>query len=122
MWDFSIQTEAKIDHNKPDILLLNKKKKTCFIIDVACPFNARIGKKEREKVEYYTDLKYEILKCWKWEVKKVLIILIVIGALGLVTKNLKSNIEIINFKNGIEPLQKACLLGTARILKKVLDC
>ena len=78
--------------------------------------------RKRENVEYYTDLKYEILKCWKWEVKKVLIIPIVIGALGLVTKNLKSNIEIINFKNGIEPLQKACLLGTARILRKVLDC
>ena len=25
-WDFSIQTEAKIDHNKPDILQLDKKK------------------------------------------------------------------------------------------------
>ena len=63
--------------------------KTCFIIDVACPFNARIGKKEREKVEYYTDLKYEILNCWKGKVKKVLIIPIIIGALGLVTKKLK---------------------------------
>ena len=55
-------------------------------------------------------------------VKKVLIIHIIIGALGLVTKNVESNLEIINFKNGIEPLQKACLLGTARILRKVLDC
>ena len=72
MCDFSIQTEAKIDHNKPDILLLDKKKKTCFIIDVACPFDTWIGKKEREKVEYYTDLKFEILKCRKGEVKKVL--------------------------------------------------
>ena len=120
--DFSIQTEAKINHNKLDILLVDKKKKTCFIIDVACPFDTRIGKKEREKVEYYTDLKYEILKCWKGEVKKVLIIPIIIGALGLMTKNVKSNLEIINFKNGIEPLQKACMFGTARILRKVLDC
>ena len=30
--------------------------------------------------------------------KKVLIISIIIGALGLVTKNLKSNLEIINFQ------------------------
>ena len=90
--DFSIQTEAKINHNKLDILLVDKKKKTCFIIDVACPFDTRIGKKEREKVEYYTDLKYEILKYWKGEVKKVLIIPIIIGALGLVTKKLKEQI------------------------------
>ena len=52
----------------------------------------RLGKKREKK--YDTDLKYEILKCWKWEVKKVLIIPIVIGALGLVTKNVKSNLEI----------------------------
>ena len=52
--DFSIQTEAKINHNKLDILLVDKKKKTCFVIDVACPFDAKIGKKEGEKIEYYT--------------------------------------------------------------------
>ena len=51
----------------------------------------------------------------------MLIVPFVIGALGLVTKNLKSNLEIINFKNGIEPPQKACMLGTAKILRKVLD-
>ena len=65
---------------------------------------------------------HEILKCWKREVKKVLIIPTIIGTLGLVTKNVKSNFEIIKFKNGIEPLQKACLWGTATILRKVLDC
>ena len=48
-----------------------------------------LEQKGRENVEYYTDLKYEILKCRKGEVKKVLIIPIIIGALGLVTKKLK---------------------------------
>ena len=33
----------------------------------------------------------------------------------------KSYLEIIGF-DGLEELQKACLLGTARILRKVLDC
>ena len=47
----------------------------------------RLGKKREKK--YDTDLKYEIFKCWKGEVKKVVIIPIIIGALGLVTKNLK---------------------------------
>ena len=28
MWDFSIQTETRIYHNKPDIMLKNKKEKT----------------------------------------------------------------------------------------------
>ena len=41
---------------------------------------------------------------------------------NIVVNNLESNLEIINFKNGIEALQKAFLLGTVRILRKVLDC
>ena len=51
-----------------------------------------LEQKGRENVEYYTDLKYEILKCRKGKVKKVLIIPIIIGALGLVTINVKSNL------------------------------
>ena len=41
-WDFSIQTETRIDHNKPDIVIKNKKENTCQIFDVACPFDTRI--------------------------------------------------------------------------------
>ena len=55
------------------------------------------------------------------EVTKVYIIPIVIGALGIVTKNVAKYLEKINFKPGLGPLQKACLLGTARIIRKVLD-
>ena len=36
-------------------------------------------------------------------------------------KKLGKNLEMINFVKGVEPLQKACLLGTARIIRKVLD-
>ena len=42
LWDFSIQTEIKIDHNKPDLVLLDKKEKTCYVIDVACHFDTRV--------------------------------------------------------------------------------
>ena len=98
LWDFSIQTEIKIDHNKPDIVLLDKKEKTCYVIDVACPFDTRVEKKEKEKFEHYTDLKYELLKVWNTEVTKVYIMPIVIGALGIVTKNVAKYLEKINFK------------------------
>ena len=59
--------------------------------------------------------------CWKGgEVEKVFIVPIIIGVLGLVTKNLRTNLQKINFEMGIKLMQKACLLGTARILRKVL--
>ena len=57
LWDFSIQTEQNIEHNRPDITIFDKKEKQCYLIDVACPFDTRIQKKE--KVDAYTDLKYE---------------------------------------------------------------
>ena len=121
LWDFSIQPEMKIEHSKPDLVLLDKKQRICYIIDVACPFDTRVEKKEKEKFEYYTDLKYERLKVWNTEVTKVYIIPIVIGALGIVTKNIVEYLEKIDFKPRLEPLEKACLLGTARIIRKVLD-
>ena len=53
--------------------------------------------------------------------QKDFIVPIIIGALGSVTKRLGKNLEMINFVKGVELLQKACLLGTARIIRKVLD-
>ena len=32
----NFNTETKIDHNKPDLILLEKKEKICYIVDVAC--------------------------------------------------------------------------------------
>ena len=72
-------------------MIIQKKTKTCFVIDVACPFDTRLRAKEQEKIEHYNDLKYEIMKVWKNEVKKVIIVPIIIGALGSVTKNLRKN-------------------------------
>ena len=88
---------------------------------MACPFDTRVENKDKEMFEHYTDLKYALLKVWNTEIIKVYIIPIVIGALGVVTKNVSKYLEKIDFKPGLEPLQKACLLGTARIVRKVLD-
>ena len=102
-------------------MVLDKKQKLCLVIDVAYPFDTRIKKKEQEKIEYYNDLKYEILKCWNKEVDKVVILPIVIGALGTVTNNLRKNLDKVDLHLGVDALQTTCLLGTARIIRKVLD-
>ena len=69
----------------------------------------------------YIDLKFELRKAWKTEIKNVYIKPIVIGALGIITKNVVKYLKKIDFKPVIEPLQKACLLGTARMIRRVLD-
>ena len=58
---------------------------------------------------------------WKDELKKVTIIPVVIGALGIVSKKFKNYIAALDFEPGIQPSQKACLIGTARMVRKILD-
>ena len=43
--DFSVQTEMKIDHKKPNLILLKKREKISYV-DVTCPFDPPIEKKE----------------------------------------------------------------------------
>ena len=69
----------------------------------------------------YTDLKYEILKCWRNGVEKDNILPVVIGTLGTVTKHLKSNLEKLGFHVETETVEKAGLWGTARVLIRVLN-
>ena len=121
LWDFPLQIEEKLERNRPNIAIVKKKIRMCTLIGVACPFETRIERKEEEKTEAYTDLKYGILKCWRNEMKTVIIIPVVIGALGMVTKNLEDCLLKIDSAPGIESLQKTCLVGTARILRMILD-
>ena len=119
MWDFPVQTDKTLEHNRPDITFIDKKSKKCLLIDPACSFDTRIQKKEEEKCTNYSELKYEIAKIWK--MRKVEVIPVVIGALGTVTKHFEKWIEKLDLDLTIEALQKASLLGTARIIRKVLD-
>ena len=65
LWEFTLQTDKKLEYNKPDLVILAKKEKTVYIVDVGCPFDTRINEWERTKIEKYTDLKYELPKVGK---------------------------------------------------------
>ena len=90
------------------------------IIDVACPGDCRIRLKEEEKVNKYHDLAFEVKTLWK--LKKVTITPIVIGALGPYTHRLEKYLEDIHVGLQTHTMQKIALLGSARILRQVLDC
>lgn len=53
--------------------------------------------------------------------EKVNILPLFIGALGTMTKNLKSNLDKLGTNIGTETVQKAGLLSMAQILRRVLD-
>ena len=118
LWDFNIQTSTYIQARRPDVVVVDRDKKTCNIIDIAVPGDAGIVEKEKEKVEKYQDLRREVTRLWNVKAK---VVPIVVGALGAVTPNLSKHLDAIGVTTRIELLQKAALLGTARLLRRVLE-
>ena len=86
LWDFNIQTDHLIPARSPNLIIINKKKRTCKIVDFAVPADHRIKLKECEKRDKYLNLARELKKLWNMQVT---ITPIVIGALGTVTKGLQ---------------------------------
>ena len=119
LWDMKIQTDKILEHSRPDIVVFEKEKRTCKIVDVAFPFDTRVVEKEREKVDKYQELKYELKRIWNCS--EVTVIPAVIGALGTISKNFHQWIDKIDPNIYFGTLQKACLLGTARTLRYALN-
>jgi hypothetical protein len=69
--------------NRPDIIIKNKKDKTCLLIDVAKPSDKNVIHKEAEKKLKYTNLSIEIQRMWNM---KCYVIPVIIGATGIVAK------------------------------------
>ena len=117
-WDFNIQTDHLIPTRRPDLIIINKKKRTCKIVDFAVPANHRVKLKECEKKDKYLDLARELKKLWNMQVT---IIPIVISAFGIVTKGLLKGMENLEVGGRVETIQTTALLRTARILRRVLE-
>ena len=117
VWDFNIKTDHVIQHRRPDIVVLCKKK--CHLLILLCLETKRIELEEQEKIDNYTGLRQEVKKIWN--LSQVVVVSVVIGALGVTSKRLKDWVEKLNIKSSIEHLQKAALLGTAKIVRQVLE-
>ena len=51
LWDFTVQTDHEIYGRGPDVIVVQKDKNICQIIDFACPYDGRVDTKELEKIE-----------------------------------------------------------------------
>ena len=96
-----------------------KKEREVVIIDFVIPGDDRVKDKELEKLEKYQLLKDEIAKVWG--MRKVIVVPVVIGTFGAVSVNFKEYMKRIGVNVRLEVIQKTALLGTAKILRKVLS-
>ena len=102
LWDFDINTDHLISARRPDLIIINKKKRTCKIVDFAVPADYRIKLKECENKNKYLDLARELKNLWNMQLT---IIPIVISAFGTVTKRLLKGLEDLEVGRQVETIQ-----------------
>ena len=61
-FDFEMQTDHLISARKPDLVIVNKKKRTCRIVDFAVPADYSVKLKEGKKIDKYLVLVRELKK------------------------------------------------------------
>ena len=98
------------------VTIQEKESERCMIITVAIPSEHNIQQKTTGWITKYVDLQIE---CWKMWNKKVEVILIIIGAKGVVERNIKKYFQRIPGQHNIYNLQRSAILGTAHVLRKV---
>ena len=113
-WDMPIHTDRTIAVNRPDIVLKNKKHKTCLLIDMTVSLDTNASVKPTQKFTKYKDLEIEV------ELKTTTVP-VVMGALGTIKKDMENYSNKIPGNINIHELQKITLLSTAHLLRWVLS-
>jgi len=71
LWNQAVHTDKEVTVNRPDIIIKNKKEKTCTLIEVVMPADRSVVQKEAEKKLKYKCFCIELqriwnLKCTNW--------------------------------------------------------
>jgi len=96
-----VESSGEVTANRPDIIIKNNKEKSCSLRDVAIPADRNVVQKEPEKKLNYKSLCIEIQRMWNL---KCPVIPVIIGATGIVTRNLRKNLETLPGKHSIDSL------------------
>ena len=100
--DFEIQTDHLISARRVDLIIINKKKRTYRIVDLAVSAGHKIKLKENEKKDQYLDFARGLKNLWNM---KVIFLSIASGALGTVTKGLVKGLEDLEIRGRVETSQ-----------------
>ena len=110
LWGFTVQIDHEIYGRRSNVIVVQKDKNFCQVIDFAYPYDRRVDTKELEKIDYYQDLARELRKIWNMKVKAISS---VIGALGTTPIKLRNSLKEIIIETQITEFQKTVILHTA---------
>lgn len=117
-WDQKVITPNALEHNRPDMVVIDRKGKKWTLVDFSVPFDPNVARKEQEKVRKYEQLASEVRRMNSVGVE---VIPIVVGSLGVVTKGIDGWLRRLGIGDVVGGLQTAAIIGTAAILRKVLS-
>ena len=114
-WNQTIWVHASVEHNRPDVVVVDKKERKWYCMDFSVSMDIKnVVKKEDNKLEIYEILTQRIRSMYTVWSK---IIPIVIGALGTESTRLPGYLKNLGVPDITGCLQKSALLGTQCILK-----
>ncbi|XP_044749726.1 uncharacterized protein LOC123310327 [Coccinella septempunctata] len=118
-WDHPLITDRPISHNRPDIVIFDKKEKTAIIIDITVPADDNAEKAYIEKIVKYHDLAFELKQIH--QLTSTLILPLVITTNGLVEMHLIQHTKRLGLDESlIDVAQKEVILWTTRIVRRFL--
>ena len=118
IWDMPLTTDRAVGANRPDVIIRDKAKKKVYIIDVSCPSDVNVIKKENEKISKYSGLRVELGKMWNSE---AIVIPVVVGGLGCISNNFQNFLKMIPASLSMEMCLKLTLLGSEKIMRSLLS-
>ena len=116
-WDKKVITAKVLEHNRPDVVVIDREKKRWTMVDFSVPFDANVVAKELEKTRKYEQLATEVTREHR---VTTAVIPIVVGALGTVSRNLAGGLKRLGIGDVLGGLQMSAIIGTSAILRKVL--
>lgn len=117
-WDRSVETTQKLEHNRPDVTVLDHTSKLWTFVDFSVPWDKNVRLKEDEKVERYTPLSKEIRRMYG---VKTRVVPLVVGSLGVVSSRLVGHLKELEIPDILGSMQTSAVIGTTIILKTILS-
>jgi hypothetical protein len=119
-FDRAVLTDIHIQHNRPDIIILNKQQKQAYLLDIAVPNSHNITQTYNTKINKYLELSVAMRNLWCLE--KISILPFIISATGIIPQSLFKNLKILDLENTLMvEIQKGILLYSCHIVRKFLN-
>jgi hypothetical protein len=96
-FDRTVLTDIHIQHNRPDIIILNKQQKQGYLLDIAVPNSHSITQTYNTKINKY--LEFSVAMRNLWSLEKISILPLTISATGIVPQSLFKNLKILDLGN-----------------------